>query len=81
MPIADNLAAPVLDRLTKNGLLSKRMIQDYTLSFVDQFSIVLNSIYDTPRSLSGGNQQKTMLSICLGPKPKMLIVNEPTRGH
>ena len=80
MPIADNLAAPVLDRLTKNGFLSKRLIQDYTLSFVDQFSIVLNSIYDTPRSLSGGNQQKTMLSICLGPKPQMLIVNEPTRG-
>jgi ABC-type sugar transport system ATPase subunit len=80
MSIAYNMAAPVLDRLTKRRLLSKRMMQDYTLSYVDQFSIILNSIYDTPRSLSGGNQQKVMLSICLGTKPKMLIVNEPTRG-
>jgi ABC-type sugar transport system ATPase subunit len=80
MSIADNMAAPVLNRLTNNGLLSKRMIQDYTLSYVEQFSIILNSIYDTPRSLSGGNQQKIMLSICLGTKPKMIIVNEPTRG-
>jgi ABC-type sugar transport system ATPase subunit len=80
MSIADNMAAPVLDRLTKRWLLSKRMIQDYTLSYVDQFSIILNSIYDTPGSLSGGNQQKVMLSICLGTKPQMIIVNEPTRG-
>lgn len=80
MAVADNMAAPVLDKLTKRSLISKKMIQNYTLSYVEQFSIILNSIYDLPGNLSGGNQQKVMLSICLGTKPRMIIVNEPTRG-
>ena len=80
MSIAENMAAPVLNKLTEHGLLSKRKTEDYVNSFVNQFSIVLNSIYDRPSSLSGGNQQKVMLSICLGTLPKMLIINEPTRG-
>jgi len=80
MSIADNMAIPVIDRLTKGALLSRKAMENYTLSFVSQFSIVLNSIYDKPSSLSGGNQQKVMLSVCLGTKPKFLIVNEPTRG-
>lgn len=80
MSIAENMAAPVLNKLTKHGLLSKKETENYVNSFVNQFSIVLNSIYDSPSSLSGGNQQKVMLSICLGTLPKMLIINEPTRG-
>ncbi len=80
MSVADNMALPVIDRLTKGAFLSRRAAEDYALSFVNQFAIVLNSIYDKPSSLSGGNQQKVMLSICLGTKPKFLIVNEPTRG-
>ena len=80
MSIADNMAAPVLRKLTSRGLLSSRKTEDYALSFVNQFSIVLNSIYDAPSSLSGGNQQKVMLSVCLGTIPKALIINDPTRG-
>lgn len=80
MSIAENMAAPVLNKLTEHGLLSKKKTEDYVNSFVNQFSIVLNSIYDKPSSLSGGNQQKVMLSIGLGTLPRMLIINEPTRG-
>lgn len=80
MSIANNMAAPSLKKLTDKGLLSRKKTEEYVNSFVNQFSIVLNSIYDKPDSLSGGNQQKVMLSICLGTLPKLLIVNEPTRG-
>ena len=55
-------------------------MQDHTLEFVNEFSIVLDSIYDKPGSMSGGNQQKAMLSVCLGVHPKVMIINEPTRG-
>jgi len=80
MSIAENMAAPSLDKLTTKGFMSKKKTEEYVNSFVNQFSIVLNSIHDKPSSLSGGNQQKVMLSICLGTLPKLLIVNEPTRG-
>ena len=44
--------------------LSEKKMRDYTLEFVKEFSIVLGSVYDKPGSMSGGNQQKAMLSIC-----------------
>jgi len=80
MSVAENMAAPALDKLAVHGLMSTKAVENYTLDFVRQFSITLNSIYDRPSSLSGGNQQKVMLSICLGTKPQILIVNDPTRG-
>ncbi len=80
MSIADNMAAPVVNQLTKHGFLSREKLEMYSMDHVKQFSIVLHSIYDKPNSLSGGNQQKVMLSLCLGTNPKFLIVNEPTRG-
>lgn len=80
MSIAENMACPVLEKLTSKGFMSQKKTEEYVNSFVNQFSIVLNSVHDKPSSLSGGNQQKVMLSICLGTLPKLLIVNEPTRG-
>lgn len=80
MSILDNVVTPSLKHMTKNGMLSKKKMEDYTENFVEKFSIVLDSVYDKPGSMSGGNQQKTMLSVCLGVSPKLLIINEPTRG-
>ncbi len=80
MSIADNIAAPVLDKLCPNHILDIKKISDYTEKFVQSFHIVLGSVKNKPGSLSGGNQQKVMLSICLGTDPELIIVNEPTRG-
>lgn len=80
MSIAENLSAPILDRLSKCGMIRRASVEEHALQYAKKFSIVLDSIYDKPSSLSGGNQQKVMLSICLGTQPDILIVNEPTRG-
>lgn len=80
MSILDNVVTPSLNNMTSGGLLSEQKMQNYTLEFVKEFSIVLGSVYDKPGSMSGGNQQKAMLSICLGVRPKVIIINEPTRG-
>ena len=47
---------------------------------VRQFDIRLSSIEQPPRQLSGGNQQKVVLGEWLLREPKVLILDEPTRG-
>jgi len=80
MAAGDNLAAPALRRLSRFGLLSSRAMRLYAERFIDRFRIVIPNTKTKPRNLSGGNQQKLMLSTCLGTEPECLIVNEPTRG-
>jgi ABC-type sugar transport system ATPase subunit len=81
MPVTDNLSLPVLNKLANVlGFIDMRRLETVSLSFVEKFSIVLPSLAAKPRNLSGGNQQKVMLSTCLIPEPEILIVNEPTRG-
>jgi ABC-type sugar transport system ATPase subunit len=81
MAVTDNLSLPVLSKIsTRFGFINFRNREKIALEYVDKFSIVLSSLKTPPRNLSGGNQQKVMLSMCLVPEPEILIVNEPTRG-
>lgn len=80
MSIADNIAAPMIDHICSNHILDQKKIVEHTKKFVKSFNIVLGSVFHKPGSLSGGNQQKVMLSICIGTEPELMIVNEPTRG-
>lgn len=80
LSVADNMALPVLDELCPGLILDYRRIEEHTKTYIKQFNIVLDSPYSRPDSLSGGNQQKVMLSVCLGTNPKLVIINEPTRG-
>ncbi len=51
-----------------------------TVRFVSAFAITIPSVWQKPRNLSGGNQQKLMFSMCLTTNPRLIIINEPTRG-
>jgi len=77
---ADNMMMPKIDKLSTLTFLKRNAIADYTEKFINLFSIVIPSIFVKPRNLSGGNQQKLMISMCLGTEPELMIVNEPTRG-
>jgi ABC-type sugar transport system ATPase subunit len=80
MTAAENMACPVLDRISRGGFLKKRDTHGYTKRFIDRFNIVIPDVKTKPKNLSGGNQQKLMFSICLGTDPRCVILNEPTRG-
>jgi ABC-type sugar transport system ATPase subunit len=77
---ADNMMMPKIDDLTSLSFLRNGAIADYTERYINIFSIVIPSIFQKPRNLSGGNQQKLMFSMCIGTEPELMIVNEPTRG-
>jgi ABC-type sugar transport system ATPase subunit len=80
MSSAENMACPVLDKVSKNKFLKRKQIRRYTEGFVERFNIVIPDVKTKPKNLSGGNQQKLMFSICLGTSPKCVLLNDPTRG-
>jgi ABC-type sugar transport system ATPase subunit len=80
MSISQNVTLPVLESLVPGGWLRERLERDVTEEYVEKLHIVLRSISQPVRELSGGNQQKVVLSKWMLAKPKVMILDEPTRG-
>jgi ABC-type sugar transport system ATPase subunit len=80
MPTTENIAMPILHRITRFSFLKLRELQSLSEKYITKFSITIPSVRTKPKSLSGGNQQKVMLTVCLAAEPELLIVNDPTRG-
>jgi ABC-type sugar transport system ATPase subunit len=80
MPTTENIAMPILRRITRFSFLKLRELQSLSEKYITKFSITIPSVRTKPKSLSGGNQQKVMLTVCLAAEPELLIVNDPTRG-
>ncbi len=79
-PALDNISMPILDKVTHGIFLDKEKMIEYTDKYIREFNIVIPSVWQLPKNLSGGNQQKLMFSVCLTREPEVLILNEPTRG-
>ncbi len=81
MSITVNMTLPTLNRyLTSLGLVIRADERETAEQFRDSLSIRTPSIETAIEDLSGGNQQKVMLSKWLNANPKLLILDEPTRG-
>jgi len=81
MAIRDNCIAPHLVDFTNHlRMMNEDAINDFAYKCRRDFNIVTPSIKQQVRNLSGGNQQKVLLSMWMGIKPRVLIVDEPTRG-
>jgi rhamnose transport system ATP-binding protein len=81
MSIAANVSLPMLTRyLNRLGLLRRRAEIATAEEFRQRLSIRAPSVMVEVEKLSGGNQQKVMLSKWLNADPKLLILDEPTRG-
>jgi ABC-type sugar transport system ATPase subunit len=78
--IAANVIAANLSAYTHSGLLSKPAIREVSEKFKSDLRIATPTIDREVRYLSGGNQQKVLLAKWLARHPRILIVDEPTRG-
>jgi rhamnose transport system ATP-binding protein len=81
MSITTNITLPTLSKYLNSWGLVKRKEENKTAEqFRESLSIRTPSIQTPVDDLSGGNQQKVMLSKWLNAEPKLLILDEPTRG-
>ena len=78
--IKNNISLPSLQMITKNWVVNANQEIIQAEQGVKDFDIVSSSIEQLVRNLSGGNQQKVILAKWLLTKPKVLILDEPTRG-
>jgi ABC-type sugar transport system ATPase subunit len=80
MTVKNNLTLPILRKLSEWSMINKRAESSVTKDYIDKLRIKTPHENQVIELLSGGNQQKVVLSKWLATEAKVLILEEPTRG-
>lgn len=79
-PIVDNIVLPSLKSFSPKGIMDRKEEKAFAKIVSERLIIKTESIETKAKNLSGGNQQKVVLAKWLSINPKVLILDEPTRG-
>lgn len=80
LSVKDNLSSPWLTSVARRGVVSRRGETSKALEAARAFTLDVRRMNSPVGTLSGGNQQKVALGKWLGTQPRVLLVEEPTRG-
>jgi ABC-type sugar transport system ATPase subunit len=80
LPVRENTVMPTLSRFTNYGWVDRPAVNANAQEYVDKLNVRTPSLDQKAMFLSGGNQQKVVVAKWLLSNPKVLILDEPTRG-
>ncbi len=80
LSINDNITISIIDQLTNRGWLNPPQEYEISSKMLELLQIKAPGIFHPVSSLSGGNQQKVVVAKLLAAHPKILIMDEPTKG-
>ncbi|MBN8250987.1 sugar ABC transporter ATP-binding protein [Priestia flexa] len=78
--IRENIALPNLKSFSTKGMIAEKSEREFVELLIKRLTIKTQSAEISAGSLSGGNQQKVVIAKWIGIGPKILILDEPTRG-
>jgi ribose transport system ATP-binding protein len=80
LTIRGNVPVMNMGKISRNGFINPSAERNVTLEYIDKLKIATDSTEKEASKLSGGNQQKVVLSKCLFADADLLMLDEPTRG-
>jgi ABC-type sugar transport system ATPase subunit len=80
MSVGENTSLASLRQVTRFGCVNNRIERQHVQCFLERFRVRTPSLTQCIRNLSGGNQQKVIFGKWLATRPKVLLLDEPTRG-
>jgi rhamnose transport system ATP-binding protein len=78
--ITANMTLPIVQRFSRFGVVDRQRERETATNYSQQLGVRSTGIDQLVKALSGGNQQKVVLAKWLITNPKILILDEPTRG-
>jgi ribose transport system ATP-binding protein len=80
MTVRENLSIAALDRVSKRGVIDRALEERYIDDLLKLLAIKAATIDMPVAALSGGNQQKVVIAKWLMNQPRIILLNDPTRG-
>lgn len=80
MSVGDNIAFTVIKDISTFGWVNEKEVKKVAEKYVDKLNVATPSIRQNIGNLSGGNQQKCCIAKWLATNPKIIILDEPTKG-